>query len=161
MGSSSVTGLNPDAGKATLKSYGSLSTDHVTLNARFSPLWIATSHRLLDLTEDEIEFLYTLAEENCDLLELHVKRKVGLYFFVYPAIISGIFNLPQVAEAIKLSTGESVNIFTIYAIVFGIGGLLFMNFYGAKWKATELASCIKVGLARAKLLNAQRESAAT
>ena len=128
--------------------YGSLSTDHITLNARYSNPWIATSSKLLALGDNDIEFLSKLAEANCDLLELHVKRKAGLYFFVYPAIISGILKLSPI--------GESINAFTLYALVFGIGGLMFMNFYSAKWKATELASCIKVALARAKLLSEQK-----
>lgn len=53
---------------------------------------------------------------------------------------------------------KDINIVLTYFVVFGIGGLMFLNFYQAKWRASELAACIKLALARVKLLAAQSDA---
>jgi hypothetical protein len=128
----------------TFQAYGSLSNDHVTLNASREP-WHSALSTLSALNEKEIEFLSKLSEANCELLDMHVKRKAALYFAIYPALISGL--------AKTFFGDDGISIFPLYAYVFAFGGIMFMNFYMAKWRAIELDNCVKMALARMKLMN--------
>ncbi|WP_315765161.1 MULTISPECIES: hypothetical protein [unclassified Bradyrhizobium] len=139
--------------RVTAGAYGRHSNDHVTLNL-LTDEWKEALSRLKALDVDQLSYLAELSQINVSLLDPHVTRKAALYFGVYPALLGGLA---------KFIGGELVSIRALlpaYLLSVCAGAVMFLNFYQARWQANEIAGCIKLSMARARLKPVEQTSIA-
>lgn len=132
--------------RGTASAYSRLRNDHVTLNLMTST-WVHAMQIVAPLEEHEVAYLKALSSANQQHLQAHTARKAALYFVAYPAVFSFLINkLPFAANGVL----------PMYIAIVGIGSVMFLNFYKAKWQAMEIDTCLAVAIARRKLFEADR-----